>query len=890
MFLGAQEYLLFFSHEGGKNVTRKTYVIAAHDELISCIDVHGTGKDTWMVTGSSDNTVKVWNVASRLRRAIFREASKVLSVAINEKWIVSGSDDGDISVYCAKNCVRLRLLESAHGMDRVWKVTLFEADLFLSAGEDKTLRVTNAESGASVGNTVRVPFKIWDAVVADDGCRFAAVGLRGRAVVVPWAREGTAISPVARKVPAKGRHKTPAKLALLGRVRTRSSQEEDEEEETRSDDAEERDASEDDSPRVRTRANSSQVDERVRVRETQARAGSAKRKERGGMRRGSRGRAGTVLNDASKEEEEKEKVEGSKGESEEEREESEGDSPRVRTRASLSQEEGKSKRVRETGTKAGSSSKKDIGRVRLSAKKAGAAQKEGGEEETRGSKEDEEVKDKEKEESSEDLPRVLTRARSWQEGKRVCVGKTRSSAGSIEKKEVMGLRRLRGRTGAVPDEGGGEAKRQRTGPAHTVESGGEHPDSLPSSHRPRPVRPRAARPGPSSMASSSSSESSLEILSPSRRRKELSNLGVNTERRPSSYTIVASKRRRSNPEMHDSSKEGKDSQSEENADGESGDDGEGDTVPERLRSSARASQVDRSRAIRTVYNSFAESLSPRRSRKNNSTRQANTDGFCTRPKDALDRSNRRRSGPVRYDPSPQEDESEGEEVAMVSRQRPRSEPGLSSTGPTPAADAVDDYLLSYSQVISPQRNKTRFPGRIAQSERMRPRPIPRTGVPDLDRPNRRHSVPVRYFPSSSESPPPLPVRRATPVECATNAGIVTELLSLRQKARTLSPTVISQMSCDELALAIAAFIVSYDTSNGERFDELWPSLLKALQNNDFAGWCLAVRDGDNEIPSVSAQELGHSIVRQLLKDNQATAGVRIGLQRFIAKYMKHLPR
>lgn len=468
---GAQEYLLFFSHEGGKNVTRKTYVIAAHDELISCIDVHGTGKDSWMVTGSSDNTVKVWNVASRLRRAIFREASKVLSVAINEKWIVSGSDDGDISIYCAKKYVRLRLLESAHGMDRVWKVALFETDLFLSAGEDKILRVTNAASGASVGNTVRVPFKIWDAVVADDGCRFAAAGLRGRAVVVPWAREGTVISPVARKVPARGRKRarTPVKLALLAR-----------------------------------------------------------------------------------------------------------------------------------------------------------------------------------------------------------------------------------------------------------------------------------------------------------------------------------------PEV-----------------------------------------------------------------------------------DALDRPNRRRSGPVRYDPSPQEDESEGEEDAMVPRQRPRSKPGLSSTDRTRAAVAMDDHFSSDSECISP----TRFSSRIAQSERMRPRP--ETGV--SDRPNRRKSGPVRYCPSSSESPPPLPVRRAIPVECPASPGFVNDLFSLRRKARNLSPVVISQMSCDELAVAIAAFIVSYDASNGERFDELWPSLLKALQNNDFAGWCLAVRDGDNETPSVSAQELGHSIVRQLLRDKQATAGVRIGLQRFIAEYMKHLP-
>lgn len=132
-------------------------------------------------------------------------------------------------------------------------------------------------------------------------------------------------------------------------------------------------------------------------------------------------------------------------------------------------------------------------------------------------------------------------------------------------------------------------------------------------------------------------------------------------------------------------------------------------------------------------------------------------------------------------------------------------------------------------------------------------------------------MPERYDPSQSQS---------TPVDPA----LESDLDGLR--GQKLSSTMIRDLDPWKLAEVVAAYIVCHDPANSERYRQLAVSIHTALLRDDISGKCLATRRGGGyEDGAMTGSSFGEVVLKQLLKDNQGTAGVRIRLQRFIAKHL-----
>jgi len=98
-----------------------------------------------IVSGSSDNTVKVWSKSSgELLQTIQSHSGFVMSVAVGHEVIVSGSDDKTVKVWSKSSGELLQTLEGHSNI--VWSVAV-DHDTIVSGSDDKTVKIWSNSSG-----------------------------------------------------------------------------------------------------------------------------------------------------------------------------------------------------------------------------------------------------------------------------------------------------------------------------------------------------------------------------------------------------------------------------------------------------------------------------------------------------------------------------------------------------------------------------------------------------------------------------------------------------------------------------------------------------------------------------------------------------------------------
>jgi WD40 repeat protein len=201
--------LLLFGHRDGRGVTQARQIPSAHASVIWDIAACG-GR---FATASADATAAVWDVATLERMAVLDGHSIVVTnVAMNGRWIVTGSCDDMIRMYDGRTFQCVRVLSTVH-TGWVRSVTIVDSDHVLSGSFDCTVCVSDLRSGALVAR-VQLPFGVLSAAITSDG-RLAAAGERGSAVILPAPAEAAHLMSGHNLALSAAAHPGPALRAIF---------------------------------------------------------------------------------------------------------------------------------------------------------------------------------------------------------------------------------------------------------------------------------------------------------------------------------------------------------------------------------------------------------------------------------------------------------------------------------------------------------------------------------------------------------------------------------------------------------------------------------------------------------------------------------------------------
>ena len=98
-----------------------SFTTSAHSGFINSVAV--TGDDKYIISGSDDKTIAVWDIANKTLLHRFQEAhsDSINSVAVtgDDKYIISGSGDKTIAVWDIANKTLLHRFQEAHSFDNL---------------------------------------------------------------------------------------------------------------------------------------------------------------------------------------------------------------------------------------------------------------------------------------------------------------------------------------------------------------------------------------------------------------------------------------------------------------------------------------------------------------------------------------------------------------------------------------------------------------------------------------------------------------------------------------------------------------------------------------------------------------------------------------------------
>lgn len=143
--------------------------LEAHQDLVSSVVL--SADQTKVITGSWDNTIRVWNAqTSELEQTLVGHESLVNSIAISDDGttLVSASDDTTLKVW---NLQTGELIQTLKGHNDVVNSVALAPDgkTAISASDDETIRIWNLETGKSELTLTGHEDWINSVVVSNDG-------------------------------------------------------------------------------------------------------------------------------------------------------------------------------------------------------------------------------------------------------------------------------------------------------------------------------------------------------------------------------------------------------------------------------------------------------------------------------------------------------------------------------------------------------------------------------------------------------------------------------------------------------------------------------------------------------------------------------------------------
>ena len=175
-----QEYAKLLEVCGGAVVTepevqQEIGTLTGHGGGVYAVAV--TPDSRFAISGSSDNTLKVWDLETGMEvRTLTGHATVIVSVTVtpDSRFAISGSNDGTLRVWDLETGVEVRTLTGYPGT--IWAVTVTPDGRFaISGSSDKTLKAWDLETGKCIRILSGHTGPVYAVTVAPDS-RFAISG------------------------------------------------------------------------------------------------------------------------------------------------------------------------------------------------------------------------------------------------------------------------------------------------------------------------------------------------------------------------------------------------------------------------------------------------------------------------------------------------------------------------------------------------------------------------------------------------------------------------------------------------------------------------------------------------------------------------------------------
>jgi WD40 repeat protein len=120
--------------------------LSGHSSFVQAVAVTADGKR--VISGSRDNTVKVWNLETGVEQLTLTGHSnsvRAVAVTADGKWVISGSDDNTVKVWNLETGEQFTLTGHSNWVQAV--AVTADGTRVISGSDDKTVKVWNLETG-----------------------------------------------------------------------------------------------------------------------------------------------------------------------------------------------------------------------------------------------------------------------------------------------------------------------------------------------------------------------------------------------------------------------------------------------------------------------------------------------------------------------------------------------------------------------------------------------------------------------------------------------------------------------------------------------------------------------------------------------------------------------
>ncbi|KAJ3103794.1 hypothetical protein HK100_004146, partial [Physocladia obscura] len=164
--------------------------LEGHTDIVRAVAISTNGQS--VVSGSSDKMVKIWDSQTgRLLRTLEGHSDWVRAVAVSTdgQFIVSGSDDATVKIWDTQTGTLQKILEGHDGS--VYAVAISTDKQFVVSGcSDKTVKIWNAETGALQRTLESHSDRVRAVVISKDG-QFIVSGSSDKTVKIWDVETGT---------------------------------------------------------------------------------------------------------------------------------------------------------------------------------------------------------------------------------------------------------------------------------------------------------------------------------------------------------------------------------------------------------------------------------------------------------------------------------------------------------------------------------------------------------------------------------------------------------------------------------------------------------------------------------------------------------------------------